>query len=98
MNEGPIERKWVFPPEVYIVCTIPGHLDVQIVHSHGLAAAIVELSQQPGKLSRHIADRDEFEHVKAQIEAEDAVMKTVKERQIEPVTFVDRSAGKDGRK
>lgn len=96
-EEPPIQRKRVIPPEVYIVCTEPGHLDAQIVHSRKFAEAIVTLSQQRGRLPKRIVDREEFESVCATIEAEYAVFETAKERQIESITFVHHSTDEKDR-
>lgn len=64
-KEPPIQQPRPRLPTIYIVCTVPGREEVQIVHSQRLAAAIVALSHEGGRAPKRIVDREEYERVRA---------------------------------
>ena len=88
--QQPIERHRPQLPTVYIVCTVPGHEDATYVHSYGLARAIVALSQEPGRASKRMVSKADYERVLARIEAQQAAEQAAPDDGT--VSWIERSA------
>ena len=89
-DELPIQRQRSQLPTVYIVCTVPGHEDATYVHSYGLARAIVALSQEPGRASKRMVSKADYERVLARIEAQQAAEQAAPDDGT--VSWIERSA------